>query len=60
MINRQKAQRLYNEEGLAERRRRSRKRAVGTRVLAPVLALTNQRWSLGSGPIESIAECAIG
>ena len=28
------------------RRRRSRKRVVGTRVSEPVLALPNQRWSL--------------
>jgi putative transposase len=44
MINRKKTQRLYREEGLAVRRRRSRKRAVGTRAPAPALA--NQRWSL--------------
>ena len=46
MINCKKTQRLYQEEGLAVRRRRSRKRAVGTRAPAPVLALPNQRWSL--------------
>ncbi|WP_239807512.1 IS3 family transposase [Croceicoccus hydrothermalis] len=46
MINRKKTQRLYQEEGLAVRRRRSRKRAVGTRAPAPVRALPNQRWSL--------------
>jgi putative transposase len=46
MINRKKTQRLYKEEGLAVRRRRSRKRAVGTRAPAPVPALPNQRWSL--------------
>jgi putative transposase len=46
MINRKKTQRLYKEEGLAVRRRRSRKRAVGTRAPAPVLALPKQRWSL--------------
>src|SRR3546814_16490531 len=46
MINRKKTQRLYQEEGLAVRRRRSRKRAVGTRAPAPVLALPNKRWSL--------------
>jgi len=45
MINRKKSQRLYQEEGLAVRRRRSRKRAGGTRAPAPVLALANQRWS---------------
>ena len=33
MINRKKTQRLYREEGLAVRRRRSRRRAVGTRHL---------------------------
>jgi transposase InsO family protein len=49
MINRKKTQRLYKEEGLAVRRRRSRKRAVGTRAPAPVLALPNQRWSLELG-----------
>ena len=46
MINRKKTQRLYREEGLAVRRRHSRRRAVGTRAPAPVLALPNQRWSL--------------
>ena len=46
MINRKKTQRIYREEGLAVRRRRSRRRAVGTRAPAPVLALPNQRWSL--------------
>lgn len=45
-INCKKTQRLYQEEGLAVRRRRSRKRAIGTRAAAPVLALPNQRWSL--------------
>jgi transposase InsO family protein len=46
MINWKKTQRLYREEGLAVRRRRSRKRTVGSRAPAPVLALPNQRWSL--------------
>ena len=46
MINRKKTQRLYREEGLAVRRRRSRRRAIGARAPAPVLALPNQRWSL--------------
>ena len=47
MINRKKTQRLYREGGLAVKRRGSRRRAVGTRVLpAPVLALPNQRWGL--------------
>ncbi|WP_390551674.1 IS3 family transposase [Qipengyuania sp. MTN3-11] len=46
MINRKKTQRIYQEEGLAVRRRRSRRRAVGTRAPTPVPALPNQRWSL--------------
>jgi putative transposase len=46
MINRKKTQRLYREDGLAVRRRRSRRRAVGTRAPAPVLAFPIQRWSL--------------
>lgn len=46
MINRKKTQRLYREEGLAVRRHRSRRRAMGTRAPAPVLAMPNQRWSL--------------
>src|SRR3546814_11300607 len=44
-INRKKTQRFYREEGLAVRRRRNRRRAVGTKAPAPVLALPNQRWS---------------
>ena len=46
MINRKKTQKLYKEEGLAVRRRRSRRRAVGTRAPAPVLTMPNQRWGL--------------
>ncbi|WP_185999051.1 IS3 family transposase [Novosphingobium aerophilum] len=46
VINRKKTQRLYREEKLAVRRRRNRRRAVGARAPAPVLALPNQRWSL--------------
>ena len=45
-VNRKKVQRLYREEGLTVRRRRGRKRAMGARAPAPVLALPNQRWSL--------------
>lgn len=45
-INRKKTQRLYREEELTVRRRRGRRRAVGARAPAPVLALPNQRWSL--------------
>ena len=46
IINRKKTQRLYREEGLTVRRRRSRRGAVGARAPAPVPALPNQRWSL--------------
>ena len=48
-INRKKIQRLDREEGLTVRRRKGRRRAVGARVPAPVLALSNQRWSLDFG-----------
>ena len=46
VINRKKTQRLYREEKLAVRRRRNRRRAIGARAPAPVVALPNQRWSL--------------
>lgn len=46
VINPKKTQRLYSEEKLAVRRRRNRRRAIGARAPAPVLALPNQRWSL--------------
>ena len=46
LINRKKTQRLYREEGLTVRRRKGRKRAVGTRTRPPVMALPNQFWSL--------------
>jgi transposase InsO family protein len=38
--------RLYREEGLTVRKRRARRRAVGTRVPIPVEARPNARWSL--------------
>src|SRR5690606_30071800 len=38
--------RLYREEGLAVRKRRSRRRAVGTRAPILVEARPNARWSL--------------
>jgi transposase InsO family protein len=46
LVNRKKTQRLYTEEGLTVRKRRTRRRAVGARAAPPVLALPNQRWSL--------------
>jgi transposase InsO family protein len=38
--------RLYREEGLAVRRRRSRRKAVGIRAPIPVEAKANARWSV--------------
>jgi putative transposase len=38
--------RLYREEGLTVRKRRARRRAVGTRAPIPVEAKANARWSL--------------
>ena len=46
VVNRKKTQRLYREEGLSVRRRRSRKRAMGTRAPLLVAATANARWSL--------------
>ena len=46
LVNRKKTQRLYNEEGLTVRKRRARRRAVGSRKATPVLAQPNRRWSL--------------
>ena len=45
-VNQKKLFRLYREEGLAVRRRRSRKRALGTRRPIVVPDRANQRWSL--------------
>ena len=45
-INRKKTQRLYTEEGLTVRKRKSRRRAVGVRAPLPVIAQPNERWSL--------------
>jgi Transposase and inactivated derivatives len=44
--NRKRTQRLYREEGLAVRRRRGRKRAVGTRAPLVLPTRPNARWSL--------------
>jgi hypothetical protein len=52
LVNRKKTQRLYTEEGLTVRKRRSRRRAVGARAAPPVLALPNQRWSLELGALR--------
>ena len=46
VMNRKKLLRLYREEGLAVRRRRGRKRALGTRSPMIMPSGPNQRWSL--------------
>ena len=45
-MNHKKLYRIYREEGLSVRWRRSRKRACGTRTPMPVAAHPNARWSL--------------
>lgn len=45
MINR--TYRLYREEGLTVRKRKARRKAVGTRAPILVEARANARWSLG-------------
>ena len=46
VLNRKRTQRLYREEGLSVRRRRSRKRAIGTWAPLVTEALVNARWSV--------------
>ena len=46
VVNRKQTQRLYREEGLMVRRRRGRKRAVGSRAPILVEARPNARWSI--------------
>jgi putative transposase len=45
-MNRKKLFRIYTEEGLKIRRRRGRKRALGTRAPMTIPQRPNQRWSL--------------
>jgi len=45
-MNHKKLYRIYREQGLSVRWRRSRKRACGTRTPMPVAAHPNARWSL--------------
>ena len=45
-VNLKKVYRLYREEGLAVKRRRGRRRAIGTRAPIEVAQAMNQRWSL--------------
>ena len=46
VMNHKKLLRLYREENLRVRRRRGRKRAMGTRAPMTVPQGANQRWSL--------------
>ncbi|MBL3570251.1 transposase [Rhodovulum visakhapatnamense] len=48
VLNRKRTRRLYREEGLSGRRRRSRsrKRAIGTRAPLVTEAMANARWSI--------------
>lgn len=46
IVNRKKVQRLYREEGLTVRKRRGRKRAIGTRAPILIEARPNARWSV--------------
>ena len=46
VLNRKRTPRLYREEGLSVRRRRSRKRAIGTRAPLVTEAMANARWSV--------------
>ena len=46
VLNRKRTQLLYRAEGLSVRRRRSRKRAIGTRAPLVTEALANARWSV--------------
>lgn len=45
-LNRKRIQRLHREEGLSVRRRRGRKRALGTRAPLVTEAMANARWSV--------------
>jgi len=46
LVNRKKTQRLYREEGLTVRKRKGRKRAVGSRAPILIELRPNARWSV--------------
>jgi putative transposase len=46
VVNHKRLFRIYREEGLMVRKRRGRKRALGTRTPMPVPALPNDLWAL--------------
>lgn len=49
LVNRKKTQRLYREEGLTVRRRKSRRRIAVARTPIPLTTGPNSRWSLDFG-----------
>ena len=57
VLNRKKLYRLYREEKLMVRRRRGRKRALGTRAPMTVPSAINQRWSLDFVVDDFSREC---
>jgi putative transposase len=46
VINHKRTERIYREEGLALRKKRSRKGAAGSRVVLPSPRRINERWSM--------------
>ncbi len=46
VVNHKRTERIYNEEGLALRRKRRRKGAAGVRVITPSPVRPNQKWSM--------------
>jgi putative transposase len=46
VVNHKRTERLYQEEGLALRKKRRRKGAAGARVVIPFPQRTNERWSM--------------
>jgi putative transposase len=46
VLKHKRTERIYQEEGLALRRKRRRKGTAGTRVVMPVPERTNQKWSM--------------
>ena len=46
VVNHKRTERIYNEEGLALRRKKRRKGAAGARVITPPPVRPNQKWSM--------------
>jgi putative transposase len=46
VVNHERTERIYNEEGLALRRKRRRKGAAGAPVITPSPVRPNQKWSM--------------